>query len=113
MPDHLPECLVPDFDKGLWICICNQLRACEERVRGEEQQRIEAALKSVGQHDAAWELAIRDKALREAREVVAGFLDTDTETGDRRCSDPECDLCIVAPLIYAALEDLILSVSRL
>ena len=32
MTEHLPECLVPDFDKGLWICICNQLRACEERV---------------------------------------------------------------------------------
>ena len=32
MTDHLPECLVPDFDKGLWICICNQLRACEQRV---------------------------------------------------------------------------------
>ena len=36
MTEHLPECLVPDFDKGLWICICNQLRACEQRV-GEEQ----------------------------------------------------------------------------
>ena len=33
MTEHLPECLVPDFDKGLWICICNQLRACEQRVR--------------------------------------------------------------------------------
>ena len=32
MTEHLPECLVPDFDKGLWICICNQLRACEQRV---------------------------------------------------------------------------------
>ena len=32
MTEHLPECLVPDFDKGLWSCICNQLRACEQRV---------------------------------------------------------------------------------
>ena len=32
MTEHLPECLVPDFDKGLWVCICNQLRACEARV---------------------------------------------------------------------------------
>lgn len=31
-PDHLPECLVPDFDNARWVCICNQLRACEERV---------------------------------------------------------------------------------
>jgi hypothetical protein len=32
MTDHLPDCIVPDFDKGRWICICNQLRACEARV---------------------------------------------------------------------------------
>ena len=107
MTEHLPEC-----PPEVW-CICSYLRNCEQRVRGEEQQRIETALISVGQHDAAWELAIRGKALRKAQEVVAGFLDIDAKTGDRRCSDPECDLCIVAPLIYAALEDLILSVSRL
>lgn len=37
MPDHLPECLVPDFDKSLWICICNHLRACEQRVAEETE----------------------------------------------------------------------------
>lgn len=37
MTEHLPECLVPDFDKGLWICVCNQLRACERRVREDER----------------------------------------------------------------------------
>jgi hypothetical protein len=47
-------------------------------------------------------------ALIDAKRVVAGFLDID-EKGDRRCDDPSCDLCVVAPLIYAALEDLILS----
>ena len=36
MTEHLPECLVPDFDKRLWICICNQLRACEERIKTHE-----------------------------------------------------------------------------
>ena len=45
-------------------------------------------------------------ALADARRIVAGFLDIDPDTGDRRCSDPACDLCVVAPLIYAALEDL-------
>ena len=45
-------------------------------------------------------------ALDAARSIVAGFLDIDPDTGDRRCSDPACDLCVVAPLIYAALEDL-------
>ena len=45
-------------------------------------------------------------ALAAARRIVAGFLDIDPDTGDRRCSDLACDLCVVAPLIYAALEDL-------
>ena len=44
-------------------------------------------------------------ALADARRIVAGFLDIDPDTGGRRCSDPTCDLCVVAPLIYAALED--------
>jgi hypothetical protein len=72
MADHLPECWAKHEDDPPAWCICDELRACEQRVRGEEQQRIEAALMSVGQHDAAWELAIRDKALREAREAVLG-----------------------------------------
>ena len=53
----------------------------------------------------AYEQGQRD-ALASARRIVAGFLDIDTATGDRRCADPACDLCVVAPLIYAALEDL-------
>ena len=36
-PDHLPECLVPDFHNARWVCICNQLRACEKRAREDEQ----------------------------------------------------------------------------
>ena len=63
------------------------LRACEERVRGEEQQRIEAALTSVGQHDVGWELAIRDKALRDAREAVLGAKAIDVYYG-RGLDDP-------------------------
>jgi hypothetical protein len=55
----------------------------------------------------AYKAGQRD-ALTDAKRVVAGFLDID-EKGDRRCDDPTCDLCVVAPLIYAALEDLILS----
>ena len=53
----------------------------------------------------AYEQGQRD-ALAAARRIVAGFLDIDSETGDRRCADPACELCVVAPLIYAALEDL-------
>ena len=40
MSEHLPECLVPDFDKGLWICICNQLRACEDRVLDAAREAV-------------------------------------------------------------------------
>ena len=72
MNEHLPECLTAHGDPPAW-CICDELRACEDRVRGEEQQRIEAALTFVGQHDAAWELAIRGKALREARNALAAL----------------------------------------
>ena len=53
----------------------------------------------------AYEQGQRD-ALASAKRIVAGFLDIDTATGDRRCAAPACDLCIAAPLIYAALEDL-------
>ena len=54
---------------------------------------------------ACYEQGQRD-ALAAARRIVAGFLGIGPDTGDRRCSDPTCDLCVVAPLIYAALEDL-------
>ena len=72
MPEHLPECWAKHEDDPPAWCICDELRACEQRVRGEEQQRIEAALTSVGQHDVGWELAVRDKALRDAREALFG-----------------------------------------
>ena len=52
--------------------------------------------------------ACEKRLIAEAKRVIAGFLGMD-DTGERRCSFPACDLCIVAPLIYAALEDLILS----
>ena len=31
MTEHLPEC-EPCYLDVVWICICNQLRACEQRV---------------------------------------------------------------------------------
>lgn len=41
MTEHLPEC-EPCYLDVVWICICNQLRACEERVisEGDEQSQI-------------------------------------------------------------------------
>jgi len=81
MTKHLPECPSKGVDCEIgdtdqcdcdeWhTCICEAIKACEERVRGEEQQRIESALKFVGQNDAAWELAIRERTLREAVQRV-------------------------------------------
>jgi hypothetical protein len=83
MTEHLSECPCLCTDEVSCLCytaecICDELRACEERT------------------------------LIKAQSTVAGFLDLD-ETGWRKCSEPKCDLCVVAPLIYGALEDLILS----
>ena len=74
MTEHLPECLVPDFDKSLWICICNQLRACEARVSAFYSAEIE-------RQGAQWEKSCRqfyrsgsddgrELALDAAREAV-------------------------------------------
>ena len=38
--NHLPECLLPDFTRQRWVCICNQLYACEKRVLSEDRERI-------------------------------------------------------------------------
>lgn len=50
MSDHLPECIYAppnvDPDKGIeWgglPCICDRLRACEQRVRANERERSHA-----------------------------------------------------------------------
>ena len=77
-PSYYVDCLgtICDCDYS-HICMCRELRACEDRVRGEEQQRIEAALKFVGQNDVAWELGIRERTLREAVQRVEALICTD------------------------------------
>jgi len=48
---HLPECLLPDFEAGKWICICNQLQACTNRVLAERaESRDEPASYQAGVH---------------------------------------------------------------
>ena len=43
MTEHLPECAVAAARPGTFTsCICDELRACEQRVRGEVVQRVEA-----------------------------------------------------------------------
>ena len=80
MTEHLPECPVQTKDS-----VCRCLPCICDALRACEKRII-----------------------AEAKRIIAGFLGMD-DTGERRCSFPACDLCIVAPLIYAALEDLILS----
>lgn len=65
MSDHLPECLLPDFDKGVWVCCCAQLRACEQRsyTLGIE----------VGKHDG-W-VAGHAAGVQAARDAVAARRD--------------------------------------
>jgi len=55
MSDHLPECLVPDFTKGFWVCICKQLRRCAERIRLEDLPAIvEMYLRHSACESAVW-----------------------------------------------------------
>lgn len=39
MSDHIPECLLPDFEKGVWVCCCAQLRAFEQRIHAQHLAR--------------------------------------------------------------------------
>ena len=77
MTDHLPEChtsMIPDFHNERWICICDQLRACEQRVNSsnltmwnrtqEQAQHIINA--GIG---IAWKDGFKD-GLEAAREAV-------------------------------------------
>ena len=47
MSDHLPECLHDDDTYGLrGLCICDELRACEQRVRMEDDDYAYVAAQS-------------------------------------------------------------------
>lgn len=77
MSDHLPECLVPDFKNERWICICNQLRACEQRVNSSnltlwnrtQEQSQHMITSGLG---IAWKDGFKE-GLDAAREAVAGL----------------------------------------
>ena len=43
MTDHLPECYWPDLPERA-ICICDRLRACEERVLGAAIAAVREAI---------------------------------------------------------------------
>jgi hypothetical protein len=85
--------VVPFYD------VVDALRQTEERLWGEflaKSNREDVYDRGVaaGQRDA----------LAKAQQIVRGF--TEPGNGKEICDKaPECDLCVVGPLIVAALED--------
>lgn len=77
MSDHLPECLphivIPH---GMVACICDRLRACEQRVRAEDDASVVAAAKAdaLNQLLDAGEVGLNAayaKGVQAARDAVA------------------------------------------
>lgn len=89
---HLPECPVPEMD-GLWglpmhpedakaNCICPSLRACEQRVRENERQKIRTSYLTgiqVSEVNKAY-VSGYSRALDAAREAVAALIPRFTQT---------------------------------
>lgn len=79
MSDHLPECLLPDFDKGVWVCCCAQLRACQERVWKSAHLEEDALIQVVRQetlqaaHDAVAVLFPQERYPDEHAAVLAAI----------------------------------------
>lgn len=70
MNDHLPECsnsMIPDFHNERWICICDQLRACEQRVLNAAREAVDSmVIETVGNSAATVNQAVDTiDALRE------------------------------------------------
>ena len=65
MTDHLPECLNDDDTYGLrGLCICDELRACEQRVLNLNPAA----------HDVLIAQRARERALDAARAAVGGMV---------------------------------------
>ena len=77
MTDHLPECIeypIPDFNNGVWLCICPALRACEQRVEREWIEHCNRVEQRV--RDESWDHGMEvgtHSALDAAREAVAAM----------------------------------------
>ena len=75
MSEHLPECIeypIPDFNNGVWLCICPALRACEQRVEREWIEHCNRVEQRV--RDESWDHGMEvgtHSALDAAREAVA------------------------------------------
>ena len=76
MNEHLPECLTPlDANRGFWLCICKELRACETRVgaafhKVRADDRKQWGLVAEEQFDAGFTEAITE-AMRRVKALPA------------------------------------------
>lgn len=82
--DHLPECGVTAYP----ICICDRLRACEQRVRTEDDDYAYIA----AQAEAEGRMRGWNEALDAAREAVMQAL------GPMDCEDPDQYLTALAAI---------------
>ena len=73
MTEHLPECLM--YDVKVCMCICLELRRCEERVKRVERPLSFLKGTAYGR-DCGW-----DEALNAAREAVFGARSLDVASG--------------------------------
>ena len=68
MSDHLPECLHDDDTYGLrGLCICDELRACEQRVLAEREA------------DGPWFRSVAHQCCEDKQTAYAAALDAAEE----------------------------------
>ena len=75
MSDHLPECphSEPDLNPGfLVMCICDRLRACEQRVLEDERALIAVEQTTLAELNAEYRKGL--DAAREAVERASSFM---------------------------------------
>lgn len=96
MSDHLPECWFHDPAKTPsvavndgWPCICDRLRACEQRVwKVAYNQGLGAGSDMHGQHEKGW-IKGYDAGVAAARDAVPhdeGCLSNDADADERDCN---------------------------
>ena len=76
MTDHLPECDHAQCatDCGKHRCICDLLRACEQRARGDMADPLDHLITFAEGAQSTAYAAGRAEALRDAREAVLGVI---------------------------------------
>lgn len=94
MTDHLPECWCsncthPHVCGDCRDCMCDELRACEQRVLAGDERWIKASTEA--NHRIAYRLG-HDAALDAAREAVMQAL------GPMDCEDPDQYLTALAAI---------------